>query len=206
MADTYSVVDKSKKIKNRSLPERKIADQETSNIGMYAVLEQRNFDQEQPNLSTLGTITNALYDMPSSSTPEAADSTAPIASKNPKENRNSDCKLSTKLAFCVLALAIALVVFALVSFICLAVLFVEINKLKSSTPSNMQQQTSPNETANIQLSQLADQLSQFNISFSAFKQSVPGQITQQFTLIESNITNLNSENQRLSYSYTITAC
>ena len=160
MADTNSVAAESKKIKSHSLSEKSNEDQENSNIiGMYAVLEQRNLEP----------INN--YD---SSIPEAAGNKA-STSKNPKENCNSNSKLSTKLAFCVLALAIALVVFALVSFICLAVLFVEINKLKSSTPSNMQQQISPYETTNIQLSQLADQLSQFNISFSACKQLVPGQ-------------------------------
>ncbi len=160
--------------------------------------------EEQPHSSPSGGFVNALYyEVPTTSAaiPEAAVSTTSVArDEKTQEKNSSDGKHFLRIVCTLFFVAIALtLLFAVISLACIAILFIEIDLLKSAAPSSIQQEVSPsvppiNHSMN---GQLAHQISLINESFLMFKELIPDNIEERLTTITETVRDiLNNESQQ----------
>ena len=163
MADagcTYAVVNKSKKKKNHSQDKGKEKDSSYT-MALYSVVEKHNTDPEEmdhhPTLTEEKSAAprytaGALYSVVESekteatSIPEAIVTTTFTAGDTTNQtetNKVSNHKKAMKFfTYCILGAAVAFILLIFISFVCLGVLFGEINNLKKETAALSMEHTS----------------------------------------------------------------
>ena len=144
MADdgcTYAVVDMSKKNKNRSTSKKEKEDVEETGMALYSMVEKCNFNlKEQDELHADTSFASKAEDaIPSANIHEAIVSTKFNASEKSKEKLTTNSKQSTTIVCFFLAIAAAFIVLAIISFVCIGILFAEIKSMKFETVTVMQE-------------------------------------------------------------------
>ena len=215
MADIYAVIDKSKK-KNRSpcKEESTVGDAFMSPLydAVEADLESRSVpvDNQGPDAEYSVLARDGVYPraLPAGAAATTAHGTNQIAGKHDKAKSTSE-DVSCKRFICIL---VTITLVTLISLICLAVLFVEIAKLKSQSVSPQQTSFSQQiqtgvmlqlEQINESLTSIQDQITTLSREEMENNVAQSNNIQQLNTSIEMQLSTLHNQTQQLSDSNTM---